>query len=171
MIFRTLLLTAALMATINLCSQNQAALNYGVQTQTVLSYTGWRQNINFEFAVNKNRFYLGPGLSISDAYMPAKTSFGWQAGYNRVFEHEKNWITTAGVHFQAFYGADRVQVRPQTYEAFFNYGLGYQTGKFQIINTLGFGGYLERFYNTGFGEIQMQEGYNFMLNLTVGYTF
>lgn len=152
-------------------SQNQSVLNYGIQTQTILSYTGWRQNINFEFAVNKNRFYLGPGLSISDAYMPAKTSFGWQAGYNRIFKHEKNWITTAGIHLQALYGAYPASVRPQTYEAFVNYGLGYQTGRLQIINTLGFGGYLERFYNTGFGEIQMQEGYNFMLNLTVGYTF
>ncbi len=159
------------LTSILLQAQDTSRFHFGVHTQTTLSFTGWRQSVNLEFVTGNNRFYGGSGFSISDTYFPAHTSKGWQLGYRRIFVHDKNWISTAGFHIQSLYGAKQNGIYPQTYEAFLNYGLGYTAGRWAIVNTLGFGGYVERFYNTGFREKQTIEGYNFMLNLMVGYTF
>lgn len=160
MISRILLMLPFLMMSFWLQAQDSNKFHYGAHTQTTLSFTGWRQSANFELITGKSRFYAGPGLSISDAYFPSQTSLGWQLGYRRVFALHSNWISTAGFHIQSLYGAKQFGIYPQTYEAFLNYGFGYTIGSWEIVNTLGFGGYLERFYNTGFRETQTLEGYN-----------
>lgn len=171
MMIRSLFLITAVLIVSKLHAQEQERFLYGIQTQTTLSFTGWRQSLNFSFTAGKNQIYAGPGMSISDAYFPTQTSLGWQLGYSRIIEHDHQWFSTAGIRLQSLYGAKNTEVRPQTYEAFLNYGFGYRIGKLEIVNTMGFGGYLERFYNTGFREKQTIEGYNFILNLTIGYTF
>lgn len=146
-------------------------IELGVQTQTGLSYTGWRQSFNLQLSKNSHTVYLGPGVSLSDAYLPHRSSLGWQTGYYYVFENNNRFINTAGIHLQALYGQSAGETTPQTYEVFLHYGLGVKFKSFQIVNTLGFGGYVERFYNFGFSEKQTLGGFNFMPGLMINYTF
>lgn len=143
---------------------------FGVHTTTSLSYVGWRQNVNVELNLNGHRISAGPGLSLSDAYLPWESSYGFQFGYRYLFDIKKGFISSAGVSSQTLFGRqNRVNRRTITSELLLNYGFGYRRGNWYVLNTLGFGGYREHYYNHGFEEYQNDIGYNFQLTLTLGY--
>ena len=151
---------------------DSSRITFGVHTTTSLSYVGWRQNANVELNLNGHRIYAGPGLSLSDAYTPWNTSYGTQLGYRYLFSLQSGFISSAGFSSQVLFGSKPQQHnRPVTAEFFAQYGFGYRYRNWFVLNTLGFGGYLERFYNHGFQEYSTTDGFNFQLTLTLGYDF
>lgn len=171
LLLRNITLFTCLFLSLEGIAQEEKTRSLSASTITNLSFTGYQQSLCIDIGINEmHHLYAGPAFSLSDAYMPWRSSYGFHSGYRAEFSLQGNWISSAGLHLQGIFGEQhRVNKTNSTWEGFLNYGFGYQYKKLSIMNNLGFGGYIERFFNSFTNEYRVQNGYNFMVSLQIRY--
>ena len=154
--------------------------HYAVGTAGVLAFSGVNANITAEAAYKRHTLYIGPKMSVADAYLPSTAPFGFTAGY-KFFINTEPGITGKFDFFvfldyqleyhKAFRGNDNLPKRYNTlHELNAGYGLQYNiSDKLAVNNVLGFGRYQEVFRNPRTGTEAKFDGWNRMVRVQLLY--
>lgn len=151
--------------------KSKKAFYWGLRNITSLSYTGYQNSVSFDAKYKSFNFYLGPSLSLSDAYLPWKSSYGFHTGSFYNLPVNSAFIAINGFHLQYLKGkfSDQNSHSNHTWEAFFTTGSGYNWQNFDFILTMGFGAFYERFYDNVIMDYNFQNGYNFLISFHIAY--
>ncbi|HET6245708.1 MAG: hypothetical protein H0V01_04160 [Bacteroidetes bacterium] len=147
-----------------------------METALFLSYTGFNQSLVILIKSEKNSFYLGPKISLSNYYMPLSSIWGINMGIRHDFAQ-------AGT-LKAFFNIDYQNslFRPNGFsekikyniihEFNASYGLHYNLFKgLSIGNSIGFGRYLEFYHDIIENRKNIYQGYSGLLKIHMNYDF
>ena len=151
---------------------------YGVEAGSILSFTGVNLRVNFLMIKNKNEFYIGPKLAISDSYLPLKGPWGLSAGYRRNVLEKERWKSFVNLDYQIVfikpYNPRNLEVNGinTIQELFIAYGFEFRIAKdFTIGQLIGGGGFLEKTIDVSEGKTNRIVNYSGLLSFFVNYTF
>ena len=157
-------------------------IKYSIGFAPTLAFSGFNGALTAEAQRGRHALYLGPKVSVADAYLPADAPLGLTSGYKFYFLPDYNCVGRFGFFFDLNYqfqgyrayrrDGSRSTRLNQLHELLAAYGLEYRMGRrWRINNTFGFGRYLERFHNTTSGVTYQQTGFNRVVRVEVLYTF
>ena len=170
-----LLIFWAIIAIQSQAQEEKSKMTYGIETGVFLSHTGFNVNLNAKLNYQNNSFYLGPKFSLSDAYTLADAPWGINLGYRRNFQLANTKLTSfIGLDYNLTFSKVTRQIdrKNKTHETYLFYGLQFSISKrLSIINTIGYGVYLERFYDFREEQTNSFWGNNSLIQLRISYNF
>ena len=138
-----------------------------LELYTGFSHNGVETGLVVDFQKEKNEFYAGIQLQLSDAYTINSMPLGLIVGYRRLIASNKNWISLVNVEYQwSTYNIDDLN----SHEFYLAYILKYQLApKFYIGNSIGIGGYQDAYINRITNEKGNFTGVSSLLRIFVKY--
>lgn len=138
-----------------------------LELYTGFSHNGVETGLVVDLQKEKNEFYAGIQLQLSDAYTIDSTPLGLILGYRRLIASNKNWISLVNVEYQwSTYNIDDLN----SHEFYLAYILKYQlTPKIYIGNSIGIGGYQDAYLNSITNEKGNLTGVSSLLRIFVQY--
>lgn len=148
---------------------------YSIETGAFLSHTGFNINLNAQLTYNDNVVYLGPRFSLSDAYTFNDAPWGINLGYRRTFQLAKTKLKSfVGIDYNLTFSkvTSQIDKKNKTHEGYLFYGLQFPISKrLSIINSIGYGIYLERFYDFREDQTNSFWGNNSLIQVRISYNF
>jgi len=131
--------------------EEKEILKTGIELGTGLSYSGIQTNLAFVGFYKGNEFYLGPKITVTNAYLPQNGPWGIQGGYRRILISKEKLTSFVNLDYQlAFrkpYNPTQLVVNTwnRIHEFHLHYGFTFKVfNRFYIGNQIGIGAYLEK---------------------------
>lgn len=156
-------------------SQRTNQLKFSAEQNTFLSYSGL--NLSLIGATNYSKHALGIGIntSIQNNYLPYRQSIGFTANYKYFFISNKKIKGFLSINYiNSNYNSSNRTVSQKNRLHEYLYGNGFLARiykGFWIGNSIGFGGYTERYYDISESTYKKNTGYNYQLNAIFRYDF
>jgi len=140
-----------------LLSQEQALVktssekvNSRIEIGSSYSYSGLNGLLGVSIKIKKNEIGVGVRTSITQFSRYSSSNFvGMYLEYNRMLFTEKKLNSLINIHYGNLFRKFNSPVNNekawfQVHELYAGYGLSYKIQKFYIVNTINYGGYIER---------------------------
>ena len=157
--------------------RKDTVINVGLETGSSLSYSGFNHNISILIMSEKNSFYAGPKISLTNFYLPFQSFWGINTGIRHDFAQLQKLKTFFNIDYQNMLirtaRISGVKRKFNTiHEINFSYGIQYQIfKKISVGNSIGFGRYFEFYNDLTQNRRLIFKGYNGLLKLFVQYEF
>ncbi|MDT8413515.1 MAG: hypothetical protein RQ875_13705 [Vicingaceae bacterium] len=155
--------------------QNEKLFRFGAETSSFISYSGINWGVQFNIFHKKHTLGIGTKVSFQSSYFPHNNSLGLIVDYKYFILENKKIKSFININ----YSNVRYKVKTRfgennnmLHEFFISNGyLINMFNSFWIGNSIGFGGYLERFYDFSEETHSSLNGYNMKLKIIISYEF
>lgn len=155
--------------------QKDKTFRYGVESAPFISYSGINWGAQFNVFYQKHSLGIGTKISFQSSYFPYKSSLGAAVDYKYYIVESKKIKSFIGIT----YNNVRYKIKTRfgenynmIHEFFISNGFQFNVfNKFWIGNSIGMGGYLERFYDFSEETHSYINGYNMKLKIILSYEF
>ncbi|KJS05796.1 MAG: hypothetical protein VR77_07320 [Flavobacteriales bacterium BRH_c54] len=156
-------------------AQEEDKIKWGIETSPYISYSG----INFGLQVNgfykKHSLGIGTKIAFQSSYFPYQTSIGLMVDYKYFIMNNNNIKSYISINYTNLmydvtnrYYSNKNIIHEYVVSNGFLIKL---TKKIWIGNSIGVGGYTERYFNFSEGKKENYIGYNLMLKGLISYEF
>ena len=152
-------------------------INVGLETGSSLSYSGFNHNISILIISEKNSFYAGPKISLTNFYLPFQSFWGINTGIRHDFARTQKLKAFFNIDYQnMLIRTSRISGDKRKFntihEINFSYGIQYNIlKKISVGNSIGFGRYFEFYNDFTQNRRVIFKGYSGLLKLFVQYEF
>ena len=146
---------------------------FSLGLQAGVSYSGWNLALVGQCHLRDFSAYLGPSMSLNRG-LPGKGPIGINTGLNYHLPSKLDWLNSlVNLDYQLHFFNAAGQKSTVIHEFHLAYGLEFHvTESFSIVQTLGYGGYIESNPATTLGgERRNFSGYGGLVRLKAGYHF
>lgn len=156
-------------------AQDKEKLKWGVETSPYISYSGINWGIQVNGFYKKHSLGIGVKTSFQSSYFPYKTSIGLVVDYKYFIVRKNNIKSYISINYtnliydvtNRYYSNKNV-----IHEYVVSNGFLIKIMKrIWIGNSIGVGGYTERYFNFSEGKKENYIGYNLMLKGMLSYEF
>lgn len=156
-------------------AQEKEKIKWGLETSPYISYSGINWGVQFNGFYKKHSLGIGTKIAFQSSYFPYQTSMGLMVDY-KYFIMSNNIIKS---YISINYTNLMYDVTNRYYSnkniiheyVVSNGFLIKLTKKIWIGNSIGVGGYTERYFNFSEGKKENYIGYNLMLKGLISYEF
>lgn len=156
-------------------AQEEDKVRWGLETSPYISYSGINWGVQFNGFYKKHSLGIGTKIAFQSSYFPYQTSMGLMVDY-KYFIMSNNIIKS---YISINYTNLMYDVTNRYYSnkniiheyVVSNGFLIKLTKKIWIGNSIGVGGYTERYFNFSEGKKENYIGYNLMLKGLISYEF
>lgn len=155
--------------------QKEKTFRYGVESAPFVSYSGINWGAQFNVFYQKHSLGIGTKISFQSSYFPYNNSLGLMLDYKYFIIENEKVKSFIGINYS------NVRYRVKTrfgennnmiHELFISNGYLFKVyNNFWIGNSIGMGGYLERFYDFSEETHSSLNGYNMKLKIILSYEF
>lgn len=156
-------------------AQEEDKVRWGLETSPYISYSGINWGVQFNGFYKKHSLGIGMKTSFQSSYFPYKTSIGLVVDYKYFMVSNNNIKSYISINYtnlmydvtNRYYSNKNIIHEYVVSNGF----LVKITKKIWIGNSIGVGGYTERYFNFSEGKKENYIGYNLMLKGLLSYEF
>tara|TARA_R110001592_G_scaffold88299_7_gene260048 strand:+ start:1853 stop:2386 length:534 start_codon:yes stop_codon:yes gene_type:complete len=156
-------------------AQEKDKIKWGLETSPYISYSGINWAIQVNGFYKKHSLGIGVKTSFQSSYFPYKTSIGLVVGYKYFMVSKSNIKSFISINYNnAVYDVKNRNYSNKNIIHEYVVSNGFLvkiTKKIWIGNSIGVGGYTERYFNFSEGKKENYIGYNLMLKGLLSYEF
>ncbi len=156
-------------------AQDKEKLKWGVETSPYISYSGINWGIQVNGFYKKHSLGIGVKTSFQSSYFPYKTSIGLVVDYKYFMLSKSNIKSFVSINYNnvVYDVKNRNYSNKNTIHEYVvsNGFLIKIINKIWVGNSIGVGGYSERYFNFSEGKKENYIGYNLMLKGLLSYEF